>query len=70
MRPARLLNTAATGKVKIAQHITEPASAITITRADVAEVIAEIIEKDKLHRKDFDLANGEVLIAQAISNFQ
>lgn len=70
LRPARLLNTASTGKVKIAQHITEPASAITITRADVAEVIAEIIEKDKLHRKDFDLANGEVPIAQAISNFQ
>ena len=70
LRPARLLNATATGKVKIAQHITEPASAITITRADVAEVIAEIIEKDKLHRKDFDLANGAVPIAQAISNFQ
>lgn len=70
LRPARLLNTAATGKAKIAQHITETPSTITITRADVAEVIAEIIEKDKLHRKDFDLANGAVPIAQAGEQFE
>ena len=69
LRPVALTNQKATGKIKIAQHFTEPVADMTITRQDVARTVANIILTGKLHQKEFDIANGSVPIAQAITNF-
>ena len=69
LRPVALTNQKATGKIKIAQHFTEPVADMTITRQDVARTVADIILTGKLHQKEFDIANGTVPIKQAITNF-
>ena len=70
LRPVALTNQKATGKIKVASHFTDSIADMTITRQDVAQTIADIILTGKLHQKEFDIANGSVPIAQAITNFQ
>lgn len=69
LRPARLINQPATGKIQIASQLTQSIDDISITRADVAETVATIIESSRLHKQQFDLANGDTPIAQAIEQF-
>lgn len=69
LRPARLINQSATGKIQIASQLTQSIDDISITRADVAETVATIIESSRLHKQQFDLANGDTPIAQAIEQF-
>lgn len=69
MRPARLINQPATGKIQIASQLTQSIDDISITRADVAETVATIIESSRLHKQQFDLANGDTPIAQAVEQF-
>lgn len=69
LRPARLINQPATGKIQIASQLTQSIDDISITRADVAETVATIIESSRLHKQQFDLANGDTPIAQAAAQF-
>lgn len=69
LRPARLINQPATGKIQIASQLTQSIDDISITRADVAETVATIIESSRLHKQQFDLANGNTPIAQAVEQF-
>lgn len=70
LRPVALTNQKATGKIKVAQHFTEPVADMSITRQDVAQTIADIILTGKLHQKEFDIANGTVPIAQALGEIE
>lgn len=70
IRPARLLNEPATGKVQLAEQLTQSIDILTITRTDVAQVIADIIQNSQLHRREFDLANGNEPIKRAIQQFE
>lgn len=70
LRPVALTNQKATGKIKVAQHFTEPVADMSITRQDVARTIADIILTGKLHHKEFDIANGTVPIAQALEEYK
>lgn len=58
--PTTLTNDDATGKITL-----EPKGQTTVTRGDVASVLAEVIESTH-HRETLKLANGSVPIAQAI----
>lgn len=69
LRPARLINQPAIGKIQIASQLTQSIDDISITRADVAETVATIIESSRLHKQQFDLANGDTPIAQAVEQF-
>ncbi|MFD1432305.1 SDR family oxidoreductase [Lacticaseibacillus yichunensis] len=60
VQPAALTNDEATGMITI-----EPSGSATITRQDVASVLARAVESD-CHRETIKLANGAVPIAQVL----
>ena len=39
----------------------------SVTRGDVAHVLAELIDADNTIGKDFDVLNGEVRVAEAVA---
>ncbi len=63
LRPGQLTDKEPTGAIELAEHVeTGP-----ITRSDVAAVIAAVIDDDASIRKQWELVNGSVPIAQAIA---
>jgi uncharacterized protein YbjT (DUF2867 family) len=64
VKPGRLTDDVPTGLVQVGEHL-DPGS---ITRGDVAHVLAEVIEADNTIRETFDVLNGDVPIKRAIAN--
>lgn len=62
IRPGRLTDNQATGHIQIGQ-LTE---ASEISRADVANVIIEVLNNEQTIKKDFDVVNGSTPIALAL----
>ena len=62
VKPGRLTDDVPTGLVQVGEL--ERGS---VTRGDVAHVLAEVIEADNTIGKTFDLLNGEVPVAEAVS---
>ena len=63
VRPGGLTNEPGTGKVAVGEHV-EPGS---ISRDDVAAVLAEVLRADNAIGKSFDLVGGETPITEAVS---
>lgn len=63
VRPGLLTNDEATGNVQTGADITEG----EISRADVAAVIVELLDKPNTVGKSFDLVGGDTDIAKAVS---
>ena len=63
VRPGLLTNDEATGSVQTGADITEG----EISRADVAAVIVELLDKPNTVGKSFDLVGGDTDIAKAVS---
>ena len=61
VRPGRLTDDVPTGQVQVGRL--EHGS---VTRGDVAHVLAEVIESDNTIGKTFDLLNGDLPVAEAI----
>jgi nucleoside-diphosphate-sugar epimerase len=64
VRPGGLTDDPGTGKVKIAENLEEGGS---VTRDDVALVLAEALRADNTIGKAFDLLNGDTPVAEAIA---
>jgi nucleoside-diphosphate-sugar epimerase len=64
VRPGGLTDDPGTGKVKVAEDVGESG---TVTRDDVALVLAELLTADNTIGKAFDLLNGETPVAEAIA---
>lgn len=62
IRPGGLLNTAGTGTV----HLALDTGGGTVPRADVADVLAEVIEQDAAVRHTLELVSGGVPVFQAV----
>jgi uncharacterized protein YbjT (DUF2867 family) len=62
VRPGRLTDDVPTGRVQVGQL--ERGS---VTRGDVAHVLAEVIEAENTYGTTFDLLNGETPVAEAIA---
>ncbi|SDH95226.1 NAD(P)H-binding [Alteribacillus persepolensis] len=65
VRPGPLTNDEAAGTVSIAERLERGEN---ISRADVAYVIAETIDKENTYHKTFDLLGGTTPINQAVKN--
>lgn len=65
VRPGGLTDDPPTGLVQIGEHLDRG----EIPRADVAAVLAAVLEADNTIGKTFDLVSGEVPVAQAVSEF-
>lgn len=63
VRPGRLTDEEPTGLVQIGEHLDRG----EIPRADVAAVLAAVLEASNAVRKTFDLVSGETPILQAIA---
>ncbi|HLQ96499.1 MAG TPA: SDR family oxidoreductase [Pseudogracilibacillus sp.] len=66
VRPGGLLNEPATGKISMGNDLERS----TIPRADVAAVLYEVLGKERLYNKAFDIVSGEETIAEAIDQFK
>jgi uncharacterized protein YbjT (DUF2867 family) len=64
VRPGGLTDDPGTGKVELAEDVGRSGS---VTRDDVALVLAECLSADNTIGKSFDLLNGETPIAEAIA---
>jgi len=64
VRPGGLTDDPGTGKVDIAEDLGRSGS---VTRDDVALVLAEVLRADNTIGKAFDLLNGETPVAEAIA---
>ncbi len=64
VRPGRLTDDPATGKVSIDES---PGAVGSVTRDDVALVLAELLTADNAIGKGFDLLNGDTPVAEAIA---
>jgi uncharacterized protein YbjT (DUF2867 family) len=64
VRPGRLTDDPGTGKVDLGDG---PGGVGSVTRDDVALVLAELLTADNAIGKDFDLLNGETPVAEAIA---
>ncbi|WP_062046487.1 SDR family oxidoreductase [Bacillus sp. JCM 19034] len=64
VRPGSLVNEPAQGKIKLEEEIKERDN--TITREDVAIVLAEVIERENTHFKTFEILNGVTPIEDAL----
>ena len=58
LKPTSLSDDAATGKIRIIKSIDEEIG--TITRADVAKVIYEIVNDKDTFGKSYNIANGDL----------
>jgi uncharacterized protein YbjT (DUF2867 family) len=63
VRPGRLTDDPPTGKVQIGERLDRA----EIPRADVAAVLAAVLEADNTIGKTFDVVSGEAPVAQAVS---
>jgi uncharacterized protein YbjT (DUF2867 family) len=61
VRPGRLTDDVPTGRVQVGRL-----EGGSVTRGDVAHVLAEVIEAENTHRTTFDLLNGDTPVAEAI----
>jgi uncharacterized protein YbjT (DUF2867 family) len=64
VRPGRLTNDPGTGKVEVAERLERSGS---VTRDDVAAVLAEVLHADNTIGKAFDVLDGDLPIGEAIS---
>jgi uncharacterized protein YbjT (DUF2867 family) len=62
VRPGRLTDDVPTGQVQVGQL-----DGGSVTRGDVAHVLAELVEADNTIGKTFDVLNGDLPVAEAIS---
>lgn len=62
VKPGKLTDDVPTGRVAIAEH----GDYGSVTRADVAHVLAEVLETDSTIGKTFDVVGGETPIAEAV----
>lgn len=63
VRPGRLTDDPPTGQVQIGDHLDRG----EIPRADVAAVLAAVLEADNTIGKTFDVVSGEVPVVQAVA---
>jgi uncharacterized protein YbjT (DUF2867 family) len=63
VRPGRLTDDPPTGQVQIGGHLDRA----EIPRADVAAVVAAVLEADNAIGKTFDVVSGEMPVAQAVA---
>lgn len=61
LKPSALTDGEATGKIHVHKDSSEPVG--SVTRADVAGVIVEILEKSSTYGKSIDFSNGEESIS-------
>jgi uncharacterized protein YbjT (DUF2867 family) len=66
VRPGRLTDDPPTGKVQIGDHLDRA----EIPRADVAAVLAVVLETDNTIGKTFDVVSGETPVVRAVSGIQ
>lgn len=64
LRPGGLNNEAPTGKITVGTEL----GRMSITRADVADVIVEVLRSDDVANRGFDLGNGDTPIAAALTS--
>lgn len=64
VRPGSLTNERAQGKIKLEEEILQRDN--TITRADVATVLTEVLERENTYGKTFEILNGETEIDKAL----
>ncbi|MCW2817221.1 MAG: NAD-dependent epimerase/dehydratase [Marmoricola sp.] len=62
VKPGKLTDDVPTGRVAIAEH----ADYGSVTRGDVAHVLAEVLETDSTIGRTFDVVGGETPIAEAV----
>lgn len=65
VRPGGLLNEPAIGKISMASDIERS----TIPRADVAEVLYEVLGKEQMYNQAFDVVSGDDSIEEAVEQF-
>lgn len=63
VKPGRLTDDVPTGRVQIAEHL----DGGSVTRGDVAHVLAEVVQTDSTIGKTFDVLGGDVAIAEAVT---
>lgn len=63
VRPGRLTDHTPSGKISTASALDDPGE---VTRADVAEVLAQSIQNEATYYKAFDVINGETEINKAL----
>ncbi len=63
VRPGGLLDDAGTGKIQIAEKLSDSGS---IPRADVAKVIAHLVDNKSTYRKGYDVISGDQSIEDAV----
>ncbi len=63
VKPGRLTDDVPTGLVQVGEL-----DRGSVTRGDVAHVLAELIDADNTIGKDFDVLNGDVRVAEAVAN--
>lgn len=66
LMPGRLTNEEGTGKVELSERINDVKDR-SISRADVASVIALLLDADNTKHKSLDLLDGETPIEEAVS---
>ena len=65
VRPGRLTDEEATGKIKLAEKLDNYGD---ISRADVARTLVEVLPDDKMRNQVFELIEGDTSIEKAVSN--
>ena len=63
VRPGTLTDKDATGKIKLKEKLDEQGS---ITRADVAQTLVELLKEDVKHNQFFEMIAGEIPIKKAL----
>ena len=67
VRPGSLSNEKGEGKIVIGKSLQEEGS---ISRDDVAQVLARTLHDDTVHNETFEILSGEVLIGKALDTFE
>ncbi|WP_281540245.1 SDR family oxidoreductase [Maribacter aestuarii] len=67
VRPGSLTNEKGEGKIVIGKSLQEQGS---ISRDDVAQVLARTLHDDTVHNETFEILSGEVLIGKALDTFE
>lgn len=65
VRPGGLLNEPGTGKIKVAENLSEGGS---VPREDVAKVVVGSLEEPSAYHSSFDLISGDVPIDEALKS--
>ncbi|WP_100372570.1 SDR family oxidoreductase [Bacillus sp. FJAT-45037] len=64
VRPGSLTDEESLGKIKLEEEIQNRNT--TITRADVAKVLIDVIDRKNTHEKTFEILNGDTPIGEAL----